>query len=193
MPHAIPDLAARGLTLIQEFLTAAEEQTLIPLLLVPSPVTRRTQAKRNRVQRYGSAVPYNSYILSATIPDHFAVLGQRLVDRGLLEHLPDSVTVNEYLKGDIIPAHVDAPAGGPVITVLSLGSTARMRLERQKISYTVDLPPRSLIQMRGDVRYNWTHEILPVATKRYSVVFRCSKECAGEKPCSVSAPPANPS
>lgn len=193
MPHAIPDLAARGLTLIQEFLTAAEEQTLIPLLLVPEVVGLRTQPKRNRVQRYGSAVPYNSHILSATIPAHFLAIGRQLVVQQLLPTLPDSVTINEYLKGDIIPAHVDAPAGGPVITVLSLGGHATMLLKRQEKSYTVALPPRSLLQLRDELRYKWTHEITPVAATRYSVVFRCSKTCTGESTCSAFVPPVNPS
>jgi len=182
MPHVAPDLIALGLTFVPEFLTAAEEKTLIPLLLVPVPVGLRTQPKRNRVQRYGSSVPYDTHMLSASIPEHFVALGAKLVAQNLLAVPPDSITVNEYLKGDIIQAHIDAPAGGPVITVLSLGSAATMLLRRREKSYTVVLPPRSLIQMRDDLRYKWTHEILPVAATRYSVVFRCSQECGDEKP-----------
>lgn len=180
-PREHDELVQLGMTLVPEFITAAEELDLLPKLIVPAPSIAHAHPGRNRVQRYGAKKPYNNYIISAVIPAHFAVLGERLVAQKLLTNNPDSVTINEYLTGDIIQAHVDAAGAGPVITVLSLGGPATMVLKRQEKSYTVALPPRSLIQMRNELRHKWTHEILPVTAKRYSVVFRCSQECPGEE------------
>lgn len=177
------ELTALGMTFVPEFITANEEHSLLPRLVVSDVSRTFTHAGRNCVQRYGSRVPYNNYMISEHIPPHFETMCQKLVDLELLSLKPDSVTVNEYLKGQVIRAHVDAIGGGPVITVLSLGAPADMVFRRQNVEkcYTVHLQPRSLIQMRGDLRYKWTHEILPVAARRYSVVFRCSQECSGEE------------
>ena len=180
LPEDTAALLALGCTYLPEFISQEEERELIPKLMVSSHTTAYTHPGRSRVQRYGSKKPYNNYMISETIPPHFVVLGERLVAQELIDQQPDSVTINEYLKGDVIQAHVDAIGAGPVITVLSLGSSATMLIRRNSISYTVLLAPRSLIQLRGESRYKWTHEILPVNATRYSVVFRNSSECAAE-------------
>lgn len=182
-PEDHAELAALGLTFVPEFIDASEEQSLLPRLVVADKSRSFNHSGRNCVQRYGSRVPYNNYMISEHIPQHFENMCQKLVELNLLALKPDSVTVNEYLKGQIIQPHVDALGGGPVITILSLGAPADMVFRRKNVEkcYTVNLQPRSLIQMRGDLRYKWTHEILPVAARRYSVVFRCSKECSGEE------------
>lgn len=178
-PDEHVELTALGMTFVPEFVTAAEEVDLLANLIVKNASRSFEHSGRNCVQRYGSPKPYNSYMISNTIPAHFAQLCRRLVEHKLVTMEPDSVTVNEYLKGQVIQPHVDALGGGPVITVLSLGTSADMvfRLKNNSKCYTVTLPPRSLVQMRDDLRYRWTHEILPVADTRYSVVFRCSAEC----------------
>jgi len=176
-PQEHYELTQLGLTFVPEFVSPAEELDLLPRLIVADPSITHSQPGRNCVQRYGSRKPYNNYMVPEVIPAHFAALCARLVEQNLLANKPDSVTVNEYLKGDIIQAHVDAIGGGPIITVLCLGGSATMVLKRKEKSYTVELPPRSVIQMRDELRYKWTHEILPVAARRYSVVFRNSREC----------------
>jgi alkylated DNA repair dioxygenase AlkB len=91
--------------------------------------------------------------------------------------------MNQYLIKQAILAHIDLPEGGEVITVLSLLSPATMvfRYRQTERMFSVPLPPRSLVQMRDEIRYNWTHEILPVESTRYSLVFRNSQECAAAK------------
>lgn len=174
------ELTALGMIFQPEFISPTEEQDLIPRLLVVMPAISHSQPGRSRVQRYGSRKPYNNYMVSEIIPLHFEILGDRLVQQKLVQHKPDSITINEYLKGDVIQPHVDALGGGKIITILSLGSSATMVFRKKELSYTVVLEPRSLIQMSGELRYKWTHEILPVADTRYSVVFRCSKECGDD-------------
>lgn len=182
-PEDSCELAALGFTWQPEFITAAEETALLPNILVADKGRTFTHSGRNCVQRYGSCHPYNNYMISDKIPPHFETLCVRLADLKLVKLKPDSVTVNEYLQGQVIQPHVDALGGGPTITILSLGAPAEMVFRRKNVEkcYTVQLAPRSLIQMRGELRYKWTHEILPVPARRYSVVFRCSKECSGEE------------
>lgn len=172
-------LDIKTLTLVEDFVSAAEEQELLEILEanIPSGTTRHhKQLRRNVVQRWGSNKPYFNDVLSPIIPDYFQPLLDRLVAQKLVGLRPDSVTLNQYLKNQAISAHIDDPKAGNVITVLSLKSPATMVFRRDAQSVSVDLPARSLVQMRDDIRYNWTHEILPVAVTRYSLVFRCSLE-----------------
>ncbi|NDC55398.1 MAG: hypothetical protein EBZ69_00975 [Alphaproteobacteria bacterium] len=165
---------------IEDFITPAEEQTLLAQIEagISTGTKRQKGAVRNVVQRWGSSVPYRNDILSDVIPEHFQFLLDRLVAQNLVAHRPDSITMNQYLIKQAILAHIDLPEGGPVITVLSLKSPATMlfRYRQTERMFAVPLPPRSLVQMRDEIRYNWTHEIQPVLDTRYSLVFRCSSE-----------------
>jgi alkylated DNA repair dioxygenase AlkB len=165
---------AAGLTLVRDFVSQAEEQALL-LEFSQSPHRQHFATdQRNSIWRYGDDRAYKNYVISPTIPANLQALGARLVAQGLLDVEPNHVTVNEYLQGQTISAHIDAPKAGPVITVLSLGVPATMVFARPNTNTrrSVVLPPRSLVQMRGDLRLVWTHEILPVPGTRYSLVFR---------------------
>jgi alkylated DNA repair dioxygenase AlkB len=98
------------------------------------------------------------------------------MEQHVLAVRPDSITMNQYLAQQAILAHIDDPKGGKEVTVLSLLTPARLVFRKHDRVFTVDLPPRSLVQMRDEIRYNWTHEIEPVADTRYSLVFRCSQD-----------------
>jgi len=167
------------LNLVEDFISPEEAQTLLIHIEdgIPTKHTRRHAKLRNVIQRWGSSIPYPQDILSDTIPAHFQFLLNRLVAQNLVDQRPDSITLNQYLEKQVIKPHIDLPEGGPVITVLSLVSPATMVFTREKKSFSVNLAPRSLVQMRDEIRYNWNHEILPVVGRRYSLVFRCSREC----------------
>lgn len=167
-----------GLSLYGEFITASEELALVPKLLAPVQFGYKDTAGRSTIQRYGDPRVYSNHLVSATIPAHFVALGARLCALELLSTPPLSITVNEYRPGDVIRAHIDEPSAGKVITVLSLGSPATMVFKRKDPaeSHAVVLPPRSVVQIRDDIRFTWTHEILPVPAHRYSVVFRGWKD-----------------
>lgn len=173
------------INVIEDFISPEEEESLLIDLVagIPTGTKRNNNSVRNVVQRWGSSVPYRNDILGAVIPKHFQFLLDRLVAQKLATARPDSVTMNQYLKKQAILAHIDAPEGGEVITVLSLKSPATMLFRYQQTDrvFSVHLPPRSLVQIRDEIRYNWTHEILPVEDIRYSLVFRNSQECAATK------------
>lgn len=87
--------------------------------------------------------------------------------------LPDSITINEYMRGQRIAPHIDSPAFGDV-AILSLLADVTMRFT-SPAGETRDflLPRRSLAVMSGELRSRWTHETLPLeADLRYSIVFR---------------------
>jgi alkylated DNA repair dioxygenase AlkB len=85
--------------------------------------------------------------------------------------------VTEYRPGTPIGWHRDRPRYGIVVGV-SLGSAVRMRFrpyDRQHDRAAVialDLVPRSLYVMQGDVRWRWQHSIPPAKALRYSITFR---------------------
>jgi len=174
---AVPD-DIKTLTLLEDFISRDEERVLISAIVagIPTGTARRRTGSRNIVQRWGSSVPYVNDVLSDVIPDHFQFLLDKLVQQNLVPQRPDSITMNQYLALQAILPHIDSKEGGSVITVLSLGSPADMVFRRAGKEFSVALPPRSLVQMRDEIRYNWTHEILPVVATRYSLVFRDGKE-----------------
>jgi len=164
-----------GLSLIENFVTAEEVVGLMKLIK-PSKLNNISNG-RNSFKRFGSDLPYKSRIVSSEIPQGFSFLLDRLVTSNLVPFRPDSITINEYLKGQGIAPHVDSKGSGEVISVLSLLSEATMVLTKHgEQPHFIKLPARSLVQMRDEVRWKWSHAIKPVAATRYSIVFRCSKE-----------------
>jgi alkylated DNA repair dioxygenase AlkB len=85
--------------------------------------------------------------------------------------------VTEYRPGTPIGWHRDSPEYGTVVGI-SLASACRMRFrpydrrDDRDAVVAVELAPRSLYLMRGDVRWRWQHHIPPVKALRYSVTFR---------------------
>lgn len=122
---------------------------------------------RSGIKRYGTKVYKNDFVSNA-IPEHFQFLFDRLKPEFDFDHL----TVNEYQAGRGISAHFDSKLSGETIVVLSLLSEAEMKLAHKGHEEVYKLNPRSLLSMSGDARWKYTHEILPVKSLRYSLVFR---------------------
>ncbi len=161
-----------GFSIIYDFISSEEEQELINNFNKPS---AKNKKYRNSIQRFGSSKPYNSDMVSQIIPDYFDFIIERLIERKLVLSRPQSVTINQYLKGQSIVPHVDSKASGKVITVLSLLNEANMIFEKKNSEkHSVLLPARCLTQMKDEIRNLWKHSIEPVDNERYSVVFRCA-------------------
>lgn len=88
------------------------------------------------------------------------------------EELHNSITINHYLTGQSIPPHIDSLKFDEVIEVLSLGSECLLRFTRGGEAVDVPLPPRSLLVMSGEARYEWEHQVLPCRAERFSIVYR---------------------
>ncbi len=164
------DYKSLGLTLIEDFITKEEEQVILGRL--DRRVAQKKSNMRNNIQRYGSDIPYRSSMVSAQIPDYLEVIAQKIFDQKLINVKPDSVSINQYLTGQGISPHIDSKASGAIITILSILGTATMKFVLDKSFFTVELPPRSLVQMRGVIRDKYQHSIEPVKSERYSIVFR---------------------
>lgn len=163
-------LYAKGLILIDNFISEKEELDIISNI----PPTNRTQSKntRNSIRRYGSNIPYKNQMESEIIPDYLDKLSDKIVDQSLLDNKPNSISINEYLAGNAIAPHIDSMESGSIVTIISLLSEAIMSFSANDQEFLVTIPSRSLIQLTNEIRYKWKHGILPVKSKRYSIVFR---------------------
>ena len=120
--------------------------------------------------RYGNSIYGNEEL--DPIPDYLLDLCHRLIDQKILDALPEDVTVNTYYPGNKMVAHIDRVDAGPVITVLSLLSDAKLILTYGTKREVITLPSRSVIQLKGIYRTHWKHSIERLEHKRISIVFR---------------------
>lgn len=95
---------------------------------------------------------------------------------GILLGTAKNIIVNEYQKGQSIAKHVDHPlAFGNQILIISLFSSCTMYFQsiddiKQRVALTI--PQNSLLILRDDLRYKWSHEIPPVDQYRASITIR---------------------
>jgi alkylated DNA repair dioxygenase AlkB len=120
--------------------------------------------------RYGNSVYGNDKL--DPIPEYLLDLCNKLINRKVLDALPEDVTINTYYSGDSIPAHIDKIEAGPVITILSLLSDATLILTYGSKKEKILLPSRSVIQLKGIYRTHWKHGLEKLKQKRISIVFR---------------------
>lgn len=120
--------------------------------------------------RYGNSIYGNEKL--DPIPDYLLDLCHKLIDQEILDALPEDVTVNTYYPGNKMVAHIDRVDAGPVITVLSLLSDAKLILTYGTKREVITLPSRSVIQLKGIYRTHWKHSIERLEHKRISIVFR---------------------
>jgi alkylated DNA repair dioxygenase AlkB len=120
--------------------------------------------------RYGNSVYSNDKL--DPIPEYLLDLSNKLINKKVLDALPEDITINTYYPGDSIPAHIDKIEAGPVITILSLLSDATLILTYGSKKEKILLPSRSVIQLKGVYRTHWKHSIEKLKDKRISIVFR---------------------
>jgi alkylated DNA repair dioxygenase AlkB len=133
------------------------------LNLIPNKINNTNH--RNQIIRYGSKVPYSPFNVSTVIPELF-----NFID--VMEF--DSVTINEYRKGQSVNWHIDDPKGGPHIGIISLVSDGTLFFRKGTELKNILLPRFSLAIMSDELRYDWEHSFTATGP-RVSVVFRNSK------------------
>lgn len=166
------ELMINGLEFYPAYITEEEEADILRNIERSKAI--RTDARRNSIKRYGSNVPYKGKMVSEVIPFYLQQIAEKLVADGILTELPDSVTINEYKKGQGIDFHIDSKKSGPVIVVLSLLGTAVMVMKQKATHIHHEIHERELVVMRDEARTNWEHSVLPVEQDRISIVFRKS-------------------
>ena len=129
-----------------------------------------TKSNDRTIIRYGNSI--YGHTKSEPIPQYLLDLSNKLIDKKILDVLPEDITINIYYPGDSIPAHIDKLDAGPVITILSLLSEAKLILTYGSKKENIILPSRSIIQFKGIYRTHWKHSIAKLKQKRISIVFR---------------------
>lgn len=166
-PKPLNDLAllskVKGLLYIPEYITEEEHASFWQSVNAENWLG---DLKR-RVQHYGFKYDYKAQFIDysmkiSELPKWVAPLAEKLYREGYMPAIPDQLIVNEYEPGQGIASHVDCePCFGDTIISLSLGSTCIMTFTNKETREKIEvlLEPRSLVVLKDDARYLWTHGI----------------------------------
>jgi len=143
-------------------------------------------AKR-RVASFGSSYDFKTRDLheAEPLPEFLIALRRRVAQRALVpEDDFAQALITEYRPGTPLGWHRDAP-NYEVIAGVSLGGQCRMRFRpypprpgRDPRTFALELAPRSVYVMRGDVRWQWQHSITATREQRWSITFRTLSRAA---------------
>jgi len=148
---------------------SVEEETELLNALVEA--ENKSTVINNRIGiRYGNSIYGNEKL--EPIPKYLLDLCNKLINKKILDTLPEDVSINIYYPGNKMLPHIDKIDAGPVITILSLLSDANLILSYGSKKEIVLLPSRSVIQLKDKYRTHWKHSIEKVNNKRISIVFR---------------------
>ena len=134
---------------------------------------------KRRVQHYGYKYDYRAryidyFMRIGELPEWSKSIAQRLYEDGYMPELPDQLIVNEYEPGQGIASHIDCqPCFKDTVISLSMGSACTMNFANihTKEKVEVYLEPKSLVVLKDDARYKWTHGI----TGKKSDIFKGNK------------------
>ncbi len=162
-----------GLVYLENYIdkTYAEEIEKFLQLNELSEVEDSINLKKRRVRHYGYEFRYGTSDCDHTkplteehnrMPDLLNDLFQKMLTDKLIQIVPDQMTVNFYEPGQGIPPHTDnVTAFNEFIISLSLKSSVQMEFRQNgcKNFFKIQLKPNSLLVLKGDSRYNWSHLI----------------------------------
>ncbi|KAM6946007.1 tRNA (carboxymethyluridine(34)-5-O)-methyltransferase alkbh8 [Aplochiton taeniatus] len=184
-----------GLLLLEDFVTTEEEARLLNAVDWSSTNdddTVQKALKHRRVKHYGYQFRYDNnnvdkdQPLPGGLPQECMSVLKKCIKEGHLDAMPDQLTVNQYQSGQGIPPHVDThSAFQDTILSLSLGAKTVMEFRHSDGRLVaVVLPGRSLLVMKGESRYLWSHGITP---RKFDMVPACEPECPAAGPCDLSS------
>ena len=148
---------------------SVEEETELLNALVEAE-NKGTEINNRIAIRYGNSIYGNTEL--EPIPKYLFDLCNKLIDKKILNVLPEDVSINIYYSGNKMLPHIDKLDAGPVITILSLLSDANLILSYGSKKEIVLLPSRSVVQLKDKYRTHWKHSIEKIKDKRISIVFR---------------------
>jgi alkylated DNA repair dioxygenase AlkB len=180
-----------GLVYQPGFISHGEEKTLLEAI-GPLPFRearfQEYTAKRRVVHFHpaGGAHAYDDSdedtFSSGPLPPMFVELQEKVakwlaIDPATFIH----ALVSEYRPGTPIGWHRDKPVYG-IVVGLSLAGRGMMRFRPldprapRNATVLLELEPRSVYVMRGPIRWQWQHSMLPTKALRYSITFRTRAE-----------------
>lgn len=172
----------KDIKLLLDFISNQEEVDILNNL---ESTEYNPSGERNSVKRFGT---FKSSIINVCkeVPFFLDNLSNKIFENKLIAKKPDSIQINEYYPGQGVKPHIDSHYNGNIITILSiLGHTVLNFIHPKKENFSIFIPPRSLFQMKDEIRQEWQHSIEEKKfdivegiklerTKRYSIVFRNS-------------------
>ncbi|MEV1289134.1 alpha-ketoglutarate-dependent dioxygenase AlkB [Micromonospora sp. NPDC049679] len=170
-----------GLVYQPDLIDADEERALLAVLtaLELRDVEMHGQVARRTVRHFGFDYDYGSFQLTRAdaLPPTLEWVRERCATLVAIEaELLAQALVTRYPPGAVIGWHRDAPAFGPTVVGLSLGSPCLLRFQRrmgeERRVYELPLAPRSAYVLGGASRSTWQHSIPAVTDLRYSITFR---------------------
>ncbi|WP_396142747.1 alpha-ketoglutarate-dependent dioxygenase AlkB [Flavobacterium sp.] len=155
-----------GLEIHFDYISEEEENNLLSNIDKNNWLTDLTR----RVQHYGYKYDYKASRIDPSffigeIPSWINNISERLKSEKLIDFNPDQAIINEYIENQGIAAHIDCkPCFNDTIVSLSLSGSCVMDFIKDKNSdnptkVSLLIPPRTLIIMKGESRYNWHHAI----------------------------------
>ena len=172
-----------GLLYIPQFINENQHDKLIQTIdtqLWREDLSRRTQ-------HYGYIYDYRTKKIDISmqiggLPVWLESVANQLHKDGLFSTVPDQAIINEYMPGQGIADHIDCiPCFDDTIASLSLATDVVMNLKYKDQTISFLLEPRSILILRGDARYKWTHGI----ARRKSDIFG-SKKLKRERRLSIT-------
>lgn len=170
-----------GLMLVPGAIDADEERALADLIdAAPLAPFRFGQWRGKRLTvSYGSGYDYQRGrpTEAPPIPPELRALTQLIAPQvGIDPGRIAQALLIRYDPGAGIGWHRDRPQYDQVLG-LSLSAPCTLRLRRRTRAggferRHIDLPPRSLYRLSGEVREQWEHSIAPIEATRRSVTFR---------------------
>lgn len=154
-------LGINGLLYIPQYISDPHHDKLVQTI---DAQPWRTDLSR-RVQHYGYVYDYRAKRVDPSmhlgeLPVWLQRIAIQLHQDGLTPAISDQAIINEYELGQGIADHIDCtPCFGDVIVSLSLAAPVVMDLNRDAQSVSILLEPRSLLVLRGEARYQWSHGI----------------------------------
>jgi alkylated DNA repair dioxygenase AlkB len=156
-------LGLPGLSYCHQLLTIAEQGRIL------QEVDARPWLSdlKRRVQHYGYKYDYKSRAVNPSmyvgpLPAFAIDVARSLMERSLVDEMPDQLIVNEYEPGQGITAHTDCePRFKDIIVTVSLGWAYEMdfiSVATGEVRSAL-LEPGSALVMQGEARYEWMHRI----------------------------------
>jgi len=176
----VPPQGPDGLDLVEQAVTPAQEVELAAHIdAAPLEPFQFGQWRGRRLTaNYGTSYDYQRGQVAPAppLPEWLLALRERVA--ALVGASPcdfSQALLIRYDPGAGIGWHRDRPQYGEVIG-LSLSAPATLRLRRRVEGgferRNIPLPPRSLYRLRGEVRWDWEHSIVPMEVTRRSITFR---------------------
>ncbi|EFX74607.1 hypothetical protein DAPPUDRAFT_307189 [Daphnia pulex] len=146
---------------IKDFLTVEEEEFLLKNVY-NVPQTKWTQLLRRRLQNWGG-VPHPNGMIPETIPQWLQTCIDKVVALNTFCDAPNHVLINEYKPNEGIMPHLDGPLYSSTIATVNLGSHTVLNFydsnDREKVSFSLFLEPRSLLVQQGNIYETYLHGI----------------------------------